>query len=238
MANGVILKDLILELGLSVSQFEREIGVPQSRIAKMINRNTSITFETVHKILDKYPHVNKEWLLNGEGEMFEEKDISVKEAPKKEVVLLGKNPNLRLKPEDYAQAFGDWKGLPIFNKPISASFITHYREESYEPYYYLHDPRFKDCDFGAIITGDSMHSEIRHGDIVVCKEVLDKSFIVYGDIYYVVATNGLETCKYVNGHDDEDFLMLVPRNEKIKPSPIRKDQIGRLFKVRGLIRGY
>jgi hypothetical protein len=91
-----------------------------------------------------------------------------------------------------------------------------------------------------------MHSEIRHGDYVVCQEVIDRSFIVYGDIYYVVAKNGLETCKYINAYVldaknriyDEDRILLVPKNENITPSPLRKDMIDRLYKVKGIIRGY
>ena len=150
----------------------------------------------------------------------------------KEVIPIGKHIPVRGAPE--------WAGLPMYNVPITASFIATYRDESYmQPLYYFDDPRFKDCDFGAIITGDSMHSEIRHGDYIACKEVTDIGFIVFGEIYYVVAKNGLETCKYINAHPtDENRLLLVPRNEKISPSPIPKDMILKLYKVRGIIRGY
>jgi len=127
----------------------------------------------------------------------------------------------------------------MYNIPINASFVEMYHDGmTYAPQYYLHDPRFRDCDFGAIITGDSMHSEIRHGDFVACKEITDPTFLVFGEIYYVVANNGLETCKYVNAGKDDDHILLVPRNEKISPSPIRKDMIRSIFKVRGIIRSY
>ncbi len=124
--------------------------------------------------------------------------------------------------------------------PITASFVESYRDDArYKPQYYFYDPRFKDCDFGAIITGDSMHGEIRHGDYVLCKEIIDKRFIVYGDIYYVISSNGLETCKYVNvDMNDPNNLLLVPKNLKISPSPIPKDIIQKLYKVRGIVRGY
>lgn len=164
----------------------------------------------------------------------------VKLSTQKEVILTGKHAHSKLKPDEYAAAFGDWKGVPMYNLPITASFIETYRDEkAVQPQYYLHDPRFRDCDFGAIITGDSMHSEIRHGDFIACKEIVDTRFIVFGDIYYVVATNGLETCKYVNAdpHDQGNFL-LVPRNESISPSPIPKEMVLKMYKVRGIIRGY
>lgn len=158
----------------------------------------------------------------------------------KEVIPLGKQVHSRLDPKDYKGAFEGWGGLPMYNTPITASFIASYRDENvFTPQYYFYDPRFRDCDFGAIITGDSMHSEIRHGDFIACKEVTDMSFVVFGDIYYIVAKNGLETCKYLN-HDpkDEERYLLVPKNEKLSPSPIKKEMILKMYKVRGIVRGY
>jgi SOS-response transcriptional repressor LexA len=158
----------------------------------------------------------------------------------KEVIALGKHTHSRLKASEYKDAFSNWGGLPMYNMPITASFIASYRDEKeITPQYYLYDPRFRDCDFGAIITGDSMHSEIRHGDFIACKEIVDKSFVVFGDIYYIVAVNGLETCKYLNQDPkDENNYLLVPKNANITPSPIRKDMVLKMYKVRGIIRGY
>lgn len=167
-------------------------------------------------------------------------NLQIKESQKKEVIALGKHVPLRLNPEEYSEAFGDWPGLPMYNNEITASFVEVYKDNQvFTPQYYLHDPRFKDCDFGAIITGDSMHSEIRHGDWVMCKEIIDKTFIVYGDIYYIVSTNGLQTCKYVNADpENKNNYLLVPRNQSISPSPIPREMVHRIFRVRGILRGY
>ena len=61
---------LIEHLGLSVAQFEKEIGVGASTINKAIDRNSKLGFGTVHKILDRYKNVNKEWLETGKGDML------------------------------------------------------------------------------------------------------------------------------------------------------------------------
>ena len=160
--------------------------------------------------------------------------------PTPEVIPVGRHVPARLAPEQYGTAFPDWQGVPMYNMPITASFINSYRDESgIAPQYYFRDPYFKDCDFGAVIAGDSMHSEIRHGDFVVLKEVTDLAFVIYGDIYYVVATNGLETCKYLNEDPkNPDNYLLVPRSERISPSPIPKNMVLKLYKVKGIIRGY
>ena len=170
------------------------------------------------------------FIMNPDPNLFVPLDQE-KAKEKPEIITLGKQAPSKASNDE-------WEGLPMYNIPISASFVEMYRDEKATPQYYLSDPRFRDCNFGAIVTGDSMHGEIRHGDFVVCKEVTDTRFIVYGEIYYVVATNGLETCKYVNQYKNEDYLLLVPKNEKISPSPIPKDMILKMYKVRGIIRGY
>lgn len=136
-------------------------------------------------------------------------------------------------------AKNDWPGLPVYNVPITASFVEVYRDEHIAPEYFLKDRKYMDCDFAAVIRGDSMHSEIRHGDYVICKKIEDLGFLVFGEIYYVVGINGLETCKYL--HPDpqhEDRLMLVAYNKSVPSSPIPKKYIRSLYKVRGIIRAY
>lgn len=250
MAKAVILNDLLKLLDMRVSTFEKEIEVSNSTIAVAIKRNSNLSTKIIEKIVGKFPDVNKQWLMTGEGDILQKEiagrknkkhtDDEVKASTHKEVIPLGKHVHSKLSSQQYVEAFKDWPGLPMYNMPITASFIATYRDvDTFQPQYYLHDPRFRDCDFGAIITGDSMHSEIRHGDFIACKEITDTRFIVFGDIYYVVATNGLETCKYINAdpHNPNNFL-LVPRNENISPSPIPKDMILKMYKVRGIIRGY
>lgn len=216
------------------TEFAEKLGFRRETISRIITGKYSISDVLVLRLKSVF---KDEWeLFEFIGVSEEEKRLAeaIEDFTGEEIVPVGKHIHRKVE-----GAFEDWPGLPMYNQPISASFVASYRDEShYEPLYYFRDPRFRDCDFGAIVTGDSMHSEIRHGDFIVCKEIKDSSFIVYGDIYYVVAKNGLETCKYLHPGNDEETLLLVPRNESIKPSPIRKEMITKLYKVRGIVRGY
>lgn len=238
---GARLKEVRIRLKCTQEEFSKTLLGKENKATISAYENDRLEIaEKAKVILFTTLGVNADWLLHGKGPMFNADLTPTLSPQKKEVIPLGKHVPLRITSDQYSEAFGDWPGLPMYNAPVTASFVETYRDDTvYQPQYYLHDPRFRDCDFGAIITGDSMHSEIRHGDFIACKEVTDTRFIVFGDIYYVIATNGLETCKYVNvDPKDENRLLLVAKNEKISPSPLPKDMILRLFKVRGIVRGY
>lgn len=70
MANSLILKQLIDELGITVNAFEKALGVGASAINKAIGRDSAIKKDTIDKIVKTYPKVRREWLITGEGEMF------------------------------------------------------------------------------------------------------------------------------------------------------------------------
>lgn len=251
-APAKILDELIAALKLKRSTFESETLMGNATIASAIKRDGNVSADMIEKILARYPHVNKDWLKTGKGEMFIDADyaeeipqddmlnLEIKLSTSKETILIGKHSYSRLSDDDRNSAFPGWRGIPMYNNAITASFIETYRDEiAYKPTYYLHDVRFKECNFGARVTGDSMHSEIRHGDHVICQEITDTRFIVYGDIYYIVSTNGLETCKYIHPDpDNKTNLLLVARNESVPSSPMPKDMLLKLYKVKGILREY
>lgn len=207
-------------LGIKFHQTEivKTFGISKGNVSRMFNKQIGVSDSFFETFLKHYNVV------------FKTNDNQINSP---EIIPVGKHIATTNNSDD------SWEGLPMYNIPITASFVESYRDDNnYEPQYYLRDPRFKDCNFGAIITGDSMHSEIRHGDFVACKEVLDTRFIVFGDIYYIVTTNGLETCKYINAGKDDEHLMLQAKNEHVSPMQLPKDMLLRLYKVRGIVRGY
>jgi transcriptional regulator with XRE-family HTH domain len=221
------IKGLRLKFGLTQAALAELTGIPKGRINGWEQQGTKPKSEDFLSLSRVFETLENE---------YSQKNIDNK---KTKIIPVGKHVPMRIREEEFGGAYPDWEGIPMYNVPITASFVESYRDESiYTPMYYLRDPRFRDCDFGAVISGDSMHSEIRHGDFVACKRITDTRFLVYGDIYYIVASNGLETCKYINAGKDEGEIMLHAKNEKISPSPLPKDMIMAIYKVRGIIRTY
>jgi hypothetical protein len=87
-----------------------------------------------------------------------------------------------------------------------------------------------------------MYPEIRNGDLVVCKELPIDARIIFGDIY-IIHTNEQETIKYVNQFEDdkkaENWILAVPHNKAAGTgTPIPRNEIIKLFKVRAIFKAY
>lgn len=65
------LEGLIKALNLNPRQFAVELGYQQATtIYNIIKRNSTPSKPTINKICDRFPQVNKDWLLTGHGTMF------------------------------------------------------------------------------------------------------------------------------------------------------------------------
>ena len=63
-----ILKVLKIK-GLSASKFADEIGVQRSNISHILSGRNKPSLEFVLKIFERYPDINPDWLLRGQGEI-------------------------------------------------------------------------------------------------------------------------------------------------------------------------
>lgn len=62
--------EIIKYLHISPSDFAEEIGVQRSSISHLISGRNKASLEFVQKILSRYPEINTDWLLNGNGQML------------------------------------------------------------------------------------------------------------------------------------------------------------------------
>ena len=60
---------------LSPRIFAETIGVQQSTLSHILNNRNKPSLDVVMKIRQTYRHINLEWLLYGQGEMFSQSDM-------------------------------------------------------------------------------------------------------------------------------------------------------------------
>ena len=75
------IDSLINALNLNINSFSKECGYPSSAtIWRLINEGAKPSAPTLNKICNRFPQVNREWLMTGYGTMFtkqENEDLTV-----------------------------------------------------------------------------------------------------------------------------------------------------------------
>ncbi|HLN94231.1 MAG TPA: helix-turn-helix transcriptional regulator [Flavobacterium sp.] len=64
------IRQIIKDKNLSVSAFEKKIGMSNNSIQVALKRNANVKDETLNHILAAFPEISAEWLLTGKGNMI------------------------------------------------------------------------------------------------------------------------------------------------------------------------
>jgi hypothetical protein len=62
------------QLHISVREFEKNVNLPQGSIQRAIN-GTNMGIDKLQMISQHYPKLNMDWLIGGEGSMFEPENL-------------------------------------------------------------------------------------------------------------------------------------------------------------------
>jgi plasmid maintenance system antidote protein VapI len=62
--------------GLTNSKFASILGIQRSNITHIIDGRNKPSITFIEKLINKFPHVNIEWLITGIGEMYKQNEIS------------------------------------------------------------------------------------------------------------------------------------------------------------------
>lgn len=131
-------------------------------------------------------------------------------------------------------------GVPVFELHLSAALITAIKsDDPPEPAFHMKGNQFADCTFGALAKGDYAMNLISSGDFLLCRELSDHQFIDHSCMYFITGKNGLEMCRYIHPHPtDPKIILLKSDQENVPPSPLPKQYITHLYKIRGVIRSF
>lgn len=224
------IKKMREEVNLSQGELSQLTGIPQGRIAKWETRGSTPKVDDYNKVLEaikQKKEVVSTFLLN-ENQVVEE--LPTKTYTQRRLLKKMGDNNLNnplLKKE----------GIPIYDIPIDASFLERYRDDGpdYEPIGFLNIPKLRNCDFGALISGNSMYPLMKSGSIAACRIITNMDYFDEGEMYFVSTSNGFETVKYVQSGEKPDELKLIPHNEKIKATTIKKEMVLRMCIVEAWI---
>ena len=200
------LKELAKAYGMGQNKFEASCGLGNGTIN---NSRGGVSSATLEKILATYPEVNVEWLVSGNGNM--------------------------LKEEEEKPVISYTEGVPYYNVDFEMGFELMAADQTANPEYNISFSPYNKCDVWCNARGNSMYPTIASGDIIALKEIKDFSFLVSGEIYAIVTSNGLRTIKRLR--DEGEEYVLIPDNKKdYSEQRINKHLVTRVYQVMGCMK--
>ncbi|MBL7881944.1 MAG: peptidase S24 [Chryseobacterium gambrini] len=230
MTNISTQKERILQFidfkGITKNKFYVETGISNG----VLDKKSGLSMETVEKFYNRYPEINPEWLITGNGEMIKRTD--------QENASITKDSK-----EIYSP-----KLIPLYDGVITAGQMEVDMTPLSEPVELIDaGDWFRDATAAMRIHGDSMSPNYHSGSIAALKEVKDKTLLIYGEDY-VIETLEYRTIKRIQrGSKSTEILLCSANNDRwedgsdrgrliYEPFPVEIDSIRRIFQVLGSVR--
>jgi len=134
------------------------------------------------------------------------------------------------------QAMIPYYSIDVFGTP--GAEIVDGTANALTPEFYISIPELKNVEMYIRVRGDSMYPRYKHGDIIGIKELDSQAFFVWYEPYVVVTKGNYQRLlKYIHPHEtDIEKVMLVSYDSaKFRPQPLDKEDIFKLYEVRGKI---
>lgn len=220
------LKDYLRAKEISGTALAVLLGSSQPTISAILTGNRGLSKGMIARISDKFPDLNIEWLLTGEGEMTKDTDKN----SERRIVGSPKEAG-RLIPFYDAETTGGYEGR------VSSS-----TEEATLKGYIQAGGWFNGRETAAIRhVGDSM-IEYPNGCVLAVREVTERRLLVPGQ-NYVIETMEYRITKRVQRGSSPDTIALYSTNQEkyedgrliYEPFEISLEDVRRIFSVLGYI---
>lgn len=214
------IKDRLLEFisskGLSVSEFERTVGLSNGAVSKT---NNNIRKATINLIASAFPDFNKEWLINGEGEMLQ--SLSSYVPPRAPEFY---------RPSDSENAEDDY--IPLLPVEAMAGTLQGFSEGVELANCRKIKSPVKGADWAIQISGDSMEPDYRNGSYLYIRKMRG-AFIPWGHTMVVDTYDGVVVKNIYPIEVTEDYIEAKSINPKYPPFKIETSSILGFYRVLG-----
>ncbi|MFI3322611.1 MAG: LexA family transcriptional regulator [Rikenellaceae bacterium] len=200
------------------ADFARFLSVEPQVLSNWYKRNT---FD-INIIVDKFPEINKGWLLSGEGEMLKS-DKKISNSTGIPDTIVDDSDNSQNNQDNYIY-------VPLL--PISAQggtlndFVVYVKAEECEQ---IISP-IKGVDFAMSVNGDSMTPDYPSGSQILIKRINERAFIEWGKVYVLDTCNG-SVIKKIMPSETEDKIKCLSINTEYPSFDIHKDDIYGVYRV-------
>ena len=230
---GSMLKEILQEQGISISELARRLNVSAQTLYSMVKRdNQKVDFDMMMHIckllnvpverlcednaLPKMPDL-REWQFIGKYRRLSESS--------RELVNMVIDHELSRREEKPSVNSPESKIIPLYLTPAAAGYASPALGDDYEDYAV---EKGSAADFAVRIAGDSMEPRFHDGQTVWVKAAQDAN---NGDIV-LCTLNDQGYCKKLR--KDKNGIALISLNKKYAPIPVREEDE---FRIAGIVVG-
>lgn len=214
------LKEYIDSRNISVSAFEKSVGMGNASFGKSLKTGGAIGTDKLENILNKYADLSPEWLLTGEGDMI------------RQATAVSPMRTFPLRTDRNVTV----QEIPLYDFDASAGLVAIFNDMHPEPVDYLKIPNLPTVDGAIYVRGDSMSPLLKSGDIVMYKKKeLSVDSILWGEIYLLSFTcdgDSYTAVKYIRKSDEPGKIRLASFNPSFAPKDIPMDSVTALALVK------
>jgi repressor LexA len=195
--------------------FANEIQVSTSLITEICKKRTNAGITPIQNLINRFPQVNSNWLLTGEGDMLKDKKLKAVLADERD------------------------KGYPLINVTAIGGVgnsVFSFTDRDIKAYYKIPKFSHKKVDFMIEVEGSSMYPKYNSGDVVACTIIKDSAFIQWNKTHVIATREQGIIIKRIKKGLEDDFLTMVSDNNSYDPFEVPKTEITGIALVVGVIR--
>lgn len=208
------IEKLIQVEGLSQKEFAEKVGVNSTNLNQVMLGRRPVQKNLPSKIVGAFPEVRIDWLLRGDGEMYEkDQHLANAEALKKHMELLPTKPRLPKSMSEcqIEQYYAGKKRILCQEKPVVYQFA--------------------DYDFSLILKNNRMSPKYERGDEIFFKKAL---FPEWGNDFLLDTSDGP---KFKRIYDNGATVRCVSYNKEEYPDfEVPKEYIFGYYRCVGVLR--
>lgn len=210
---GSMLKEILSEQNISISEFARRLGIPPQTLYSMVKRdNQKVDFDLMIRICSEL-HVPvehmcegvsvpsmpslKEWQLVSRYRRLDE--------PGRELTDMIIEHELRRLEQAYEASGANVKIIPLYTTPAAAGYASPALGDDYEDYEVAESCK---ADFAVRIDGDSMEPYIPDGSVALCKR---GAIIHDGDVGLFFVDGDMKCKQYCQDYAGNVYLFSANR---------------------------
>lgn len=202
---SLIFRKILDSLNLTYYRVGKDTGISSTTWGKILNGEVKPKYETLRALLDAYPQLNANYVLNGVGKMLNDGNLK------------------RIADDEYMD-------LPFLSVKAKATFLSNYEEglTTITETYSVNSKQVNKNKTSIVVEvdGDSMLPTLRHGSRIVCEKIDCSEWayttgvvaVLYRDYFVVkrIKNNDLHNLKNIMLHSDNinsDGAIVVEAND-------------------------